>query len=92
MDDNLDPDHPLKGSSDILIYDTFDIKPLVKENNPKFFQSLINKHKRIAKKTNNKNYDPKKLHLLKCLNSHLLILLLSLIFLMVIMAIFFNLV
>lgn len=60
MDSNLDPNHPLKGSSDTLIYDTSGVKPSVKENNPKFVQSLINKHKRYAKILDNKDYDPQK--------------------------------
>jgi len=57
---DLDPNHPLKGSSDTLIYDTSGVKPSVKENNPKFVQSLINKHKRYAKILDNKDYDPQK--------------------------------
>lgn len=60
MDSELDPSHPLKGSSDILIYDTSGVKPSVKENNPKFVQSLINKHKKLAKVLGNEDYDPQK--------------------------------
>lgn len=60
MDNQLDSKHPLKGASDLLIYDTSGVKPSVKENNPKYLQSLFNKHKKISKMIDDTNYDPHK--------------------------------
>ena len=60
MDDELSTEHPLKGASNLLIYDTTGVKPVVKENNPKYFQSLYNKNKKYSKKSGNKGFDPYK--------------------------------
>lgn len=57
-DENLPVDHPQKGFSKALIYDTSGLKPQVKENNPKFTASEINKQKRFAKIINNEDFNP----------------------------------
>ncbi len=58
IDDNLPADHPHKGLSSMLIYDTSGLKPKVKENNPKTLVSEINKQKAFAKIIDNKNFNP----------------------------------
>lgn len=44
----------------ILISDTTGFEAYVKENNPKFHQSLINQAKKVAKLKNDKNFDAEK--------------------------------
>lgn len=48
FNNSLDNTHPLKGASNMLIYDTSGVKPKVKENNPKFLNTEIKKFKTYA--------------------------------------------
>lgn len=58
IDEDLPDDHPLKGASKTLIYDTSGVKPVVKENNPKFLSSKVKAQKNFAKTIDNPNFNP----------------------------------
>ncbi|MFT9493366.1 transposase [Anaerosolibacter sp.] len=58
LDEALPNDHPFKGASETLIYDTTGVKPVVKENNPKYLATEVKNQKKLAKLINNPSFIP----------------------------------
>ena len=58
LDKALPENHAFKGASETLIYDTTGVKPVVKENNPKYLATEVKKQKRFAKLINNPDFSP----------------------------------
>ena len=58
LDKALPENHPFKSASQTIIYDTTGVKPVVKENNPKYLATEVKKHKKFAKLINNPDFNP----------------------------------
>lgn len=58
LDKALPENHAFKGASETLIYDTTGVKPVVKENNPKYLASEVKKQKKFAKFIDNPDFNP----------------------------------